>query len=176
MEIGGRFRSADLLDRHAARAIDIAVSPITEEQRRAFGDIPCEVASCTRDSLRCAQPFAIIGIAIFDFGDRFFFGAFDRGEVAGLVVAVGRSPTFFGSRFGALAEYVVPVPFSSSSPSLKVLVLDPSLVGLLAESYLYSVLPYFVRRLFSSYVFSVTSAPGRPLEVIFLTWLSLSRV
>jgi hypothetical protein len=60
------------------------------------------------------------------------------------------------------------VPFSSSSASLKVFVLDPSVMGLLAASYLYSV-PDFVRRLFSSYVSSVTSAPGRSLEVVFLT-------
>jgi hypothetical protein len=46
---------------------------------------------------------------------------------------------------------------------------DPSLVGAFAASYLYSLLPYFVRRLFSSYVFSVISAPGRPIEVVFLT-------
>src|SRR5271154_4844839 len=109
MEIGGRFRSADLLHSYAAGAVDVAVSLIIEEQWGTFGDIPREVASCTGDSLRCAQSFTVIGVAIFDLGDRFFFGPFNRGEVAGLVVAVGRSPSFFGSHFRALAEFVVGV-------------------------------------------------------------------
>ena len=56
-----------------------------------------------------AQPFAVVGVGVFDLGDRFFFGPFDGGEVAGLVVTVGGRPSFFGSRFRALAEFVVGV-------------------------------------------------------------------
>ena len=111
----GRGFGGDLLDRYSFRAVDVIVRTVKEEKGQNFGGIPGEVFGAAGNGFRLPQTFAIVGVGVFEFR-RF---AFDRDQVPGLVIAVGRRRAAFGARFGALAEFVEAVATGCRRPRIK---------------------------------------------------------
>jgi len=98
-----------LLDRQPGGSVDVTVGSVAEQQGKPFGRVPDHVGCGFGDGLGGAQAIPVVGVAVFDFGDFFPFGAFDGDQVAGLVVAVGGRGARGGGGFDALAEFVVSV-------------------------------------------------------------------
>jgi hypothetical protein len=88
MEIQNRACARDLLDGKSAGSVDVAVDAVVEEQRQFFACLPCQIAGAAGDRLGCAQPVSVVGIGIFDGWCFAAFGSCDRGQVAGLVIAI----------------------------------------------------------------------------------------
>ena len=86
--VGGGF-GGDLLDRQAARTVDVIRRAVVEKQRQGPGAVPSQVAFRSGDGLGGAQAGAVVGVGFVNCCGTGPFGTFDSGEVSSLVVAVG---------------------------------------------------------------------------------------